>query len=108
MNLSINRTTINQWRKWIGVIWLVIEVNLTTGNIFGFPALFKVLPKYGVYSSYCQLLNTTNSTEQGCSQQTQQYQNALTLGIIFFNLPAVFVGILIDIYGARFTKLIGM
>ncbi|CAF3525400.1 unnamed protein product [Rotaria sp. Silwood1] len=74
MNLSINRTTINQWRKWIGVIWLVIEVNLTTGNIFGFPALFKVLPKYGVYSSYCQLLNTTNSTEQGCSQQTQQYQ----------------------------------
>ncbi|CAF1119660.1 unnamed protein product [Rotaria sordida] len=108
MKLSFNRTTIDEWRKWIGVIWFVIEVNLTTGNIFGFPALFKVLPQYGVYSSYCQSSNSTNSTEHGCNQQTHQYQSALTLGIIFFNLPSVFVGILIDIYGARFTKLIGI
>ncbi len=62
------------WRKWIGVIWLLIEMNLISTNIFGFPALFKVLPKYGVYSSYCQSLNVINATKEDCTGQTQQYQ----------------------------------
>jgi hypothetical protein len=55
-------------------VWLVIEMNLVTTNIYGFPALFEVLPKYGVYEGYCQSSNDTNSTSQGCSGQTQQYQ----------------------------------
>ncbi|CAF1178002.1 unnamed protein product [Rotaria sp. Silwood1] len=108
MKLCINLSNINLWRKQIGVVWLLIEVNLISANIFGFPALFKVLPKYGVYNNYCQSTNITNSTEQDCNRQTQQYQNALTLGIIFFNLPSVFVGILIDMFGGRFIKLIGI
>jgi len=36
-------------RKWFGVIWLLIEVNLIGGTIFGFPALFRILPQYGIY-----------------------------------------------------------
>ncbi|CAF4848777.1 unnamed protein product [Rotaria sp. Silwood1] len=102
------KSSINSRRKWIGFIWLFIEVNLISANIFGFPALFKILPNYGVYSNYCQSSNLTNSTEQDCSRQSQQYQNALTLGIIFFNLPSIIVGILIDKFGGRFVKLIGM
>ncbi|CAF3651966.1 unnamed protein product [Rotaria sp. Silwood1] len=102
------KSSINSRRKWIGFIWLFIEVNLISANIFGFPALFKILPNYGVYSNYCQSSNLTNSTEQDCSRQSQQYQNALTLGIIFFNLPSIIVGILIDKFGGRFVKLIGI
>jgi hypothetical protein len=36
------------------------------------------------------------------------FKNAMTLGITFFNLPAFFVGILVDQFGCRFIKLISM
>ncbi|CAF1276087.1 unnamed protein product [Rotaria sordida] len=108
MKFSINSSNINSWRKRTGIVWLLIEVNLISANIFGLPALFQVLPKYGVYKNYCQSSNVINSTEQDCNRQAQQYQNALTLGIIFFNLPSVLVGILIDMFGGRFVKLIGI
>ena len=36
------------------------------------------------------------------------FQNAMTLGIAFFDLPAFFIGILIDRFGCRFVKLISM
>lgn len=32
----------------------------------------------------------------------------MTLGLIFFNIPSVFTGILIDRYGNRFTRLIAL
>ncbi|CAF1361913.1 unnamed protein product [Adineta ricciae] len=103
-----NSTDANPWRKWIGIIWLLVEVNLISANIFGFSALFKVLPKYGIYGKYCELSTVLNSTNEDCTGQAQQYQNALTLGIIFFNLPSMFVGILIDKFGGRFVKLIAI
>lgn len=61
-------------RKWIGFVWLMIEMNLLTTNIFGFPTLFKVLSKYGIYENYCQLSNSTDPTGQDCTGQTAQYQ----------------------------------
>ncbi len=67
-------TSKNSYRKWFGFVWLVIEMSLLTTNIFGFPALFKVLPKYGVYEGYCPSSNGTNSTSQHCTAQLQQYQ----------------------------------
>ncbi|CAF1194103.1 unnamed protein product [Adineta ricciae] len=96
-------------RKWIGVIWLTLEVNLVAGTIFGFAALFKVLPKYGVYSYYCtSASNTTAAALVNCGAQTREYQNALTLGIAFFGLPSALVGGLVDKLGCRFMKLIGV
>ncbi|CAF1428570.1 unnamed protein product [Adineta ricciae] len=99
-------------RKWIGVIWLTLEVNLVAGTIFGFAALFKVLPKYGVYSHYCTSASNTTAAAAAalvnCGAQTREYQNALTLGIAFFGLPSALVGGLIDKLGCRFTKLIGV
>jgi len=68
-------------RKWFGVIWLLIEVNLIGGTIFGFPALFRILPQYEIYGSKndcsSSLLNTTESDDrilfcQG--NQTRHYQ----------------------------------
>ncbi|CAF1434745.1 unnamed protein product [Adineta ricciae] len=89
----------NSCRRWFGVMWLMLEMNLIAGTIFGFAALFKILPDYGVYNYYC--VSTTNITiassgQENCDAQTRQYQNALTLGIAFFDLPSVIVGTLID------------
>jgi hypothetical protein len=86
MNSNDNSTNINPWRKWFGFIWLLIEVNLISANIFGFSALFKVLPKYNIYSSYCQSsFDIVNSTDIDCTGQTQQYQvNYLSKKNIFF------------------------
>ncbi|CAF1453618.1 unnamed protein product [Adineta steineri] len=105
----------HRFRKWSGVVWLLIEVNLVGGTIFGFPALFQILPQYGIYgnSSDCSSssLNMTG-TESGQSSceglQTRYYQNALTLGIILFEIPAVVIGPLIDRFGCRLVKLIGI
>ncbi|CAF1210015.1 unnamed protein product [Rotaria sordida] len=107
----------HSFRKWFGVIWLLIEVNLIGGTIFGFPALFKILPQYGIYgdenncSSSSSLINRTEIElkEFSCeAHQTRQYQNALTLGIILFEIPSVIIGLLIDRFGCRFVKLIAI
>lgn len=65
------------WRKCLGVFCLLIEMNLIGGTIFGFPALYDVLPKYGVYEQYCDqsiAVNATITQEIGCSGQTEQYE----------------------------------
>jgi hypothetical protein len=67
-------------RKWSGVIWLLIEVNLIGGTIFGFPALFQILPQYEIYGSKndcSSLANTTESDDRrsACqAYQTRHYQ----------------------------------
>ncbi|CAF2828064.1 unnamed protein product [Rotaria sp. Silwood2] len=108
MKPETDLTSTHACRKWFGVIWLFIEVNIASANIFGFAALFGVLPSYGIFSEYCHSVEAVNSTELDCSQQTQKYQDALTLGIIFFNIPSIFIGIIIDAFGCRFMKLIGV
>ncbi|CAF3078445.1 unnamed protein product [Rotaria sp. Silwood2] len=102
-------------RKWSGVIWFLIEVSLIGGTIFGFPALFKILPQYGIYNdtNNCAipLINRTEAEgkDSSCEEhQTRQYQNALTLGIILFEIPSVIIGPLIDRFGCRFVKLIAI
>ncbi|CAF4222603.1 unnamed protein product, partial [Adineta steineri] len=84
-------------------MWLLIEVNLVSASIFDFAELFKVLPKYSIYSRYCQSSNAMNSTTV---VKRNNIHNASALGIIFFNLPSIFVGILADMFGGRFVKLI--
>ncbi|CAF4042404.1 unnamed protein product, partial [Adineta steineri] len=71
----------------------------------------KIDPYYLAFDSsqpcqYYQPSNAINSTEVDYSGQAQQYQNTLTLGITFFNLSSIFIGILADMFGGRFVKLI--
>ncbi|CAF3259592.1 unnamed protein product [Rotaria sp. Silwood2] len=99
-------TRMNMCRKWFGALWLLIEMNIASANIFGFAALFKVLPQYGIFDEYCHYFDGMNSTERDCSRQTHQYENAMTLGIIFFNVPSMFFGMIIDRFGCRFMKLV--
>ncbi len=56
------------YRKWLGVLFLLIEMNLLGGTIFGFPAIFQILSKNKIYQNLCQ------ETIGSCSQQIKQYQ----------------------------------
>ncbi|CAM4866798.1 unnamed protein product [Rotaria socialis] len=80
-------------------------MNLLGGTIYGFQAIFKVLSRNKIYENLC---SSTPTTAGSCVEQLTQYQNALTLGIAFFDLPSFFVGILIDKFGCRFVKLISI
>ncbi|CAF0942748.1 unnamed protein product [Didymodactylos carnosus] len=75
------------------VIWLLIEVNLIGGTIFGFPGLFNILSQSGIYGDM-----------NNCSALS----NALTLGIILLEIPSMIIGPVIDRFGCRFVKLIAI
>ncbi|CAF1345216.1 unnamed protein product [Rotaria sordida] len=109
---SMKKKTPHLIRKWSGVIWLLIEVNLFGGTIFGFPALFQILPQYNIYgenNDCSSSSNTIESEESSCERyQTRHYQNALTLGIILFEIPSLIIGPMIDRFGCRFVKLISI
>ncbi|CAF4024076.1 unnamed protein product [Rotaria sordida] len=109
---SMKKKTPHLIRKWSGVIWLLIEVNLFGGTIFGFPALFQILPQYNIYgenNDCSSSSNTIESEESSCERyQTRHYQNALTLGIILFEIPSLIIGPSIDRFGCRFVKLISI
>lgn len=66
----------NVYRKWLGVLFLLFEMNLLGGTIYGFPAIFKVLSENKIYHHLCSL-----TTENGCFEQIKQYQVII---IIFF------------------------
>jgi hypothetical protein len=59
--------------------WLDMAFDCS-GTIFGFPALFKILPKYGIYADSNNCLNTTEigSEQSSCEEhQTRHYQVCL-------------------------------
>lgn len=75
----VSKNLHHEHRKWFGLVWLIIELNLLGGNIVGFSALFDILPKYGVYSDLCYNIthapNKNNETVTlDCAEQTGKYQ----------------------------------
>ena len=76
--ISIARSTSiparKSFRRWIGIGWLVIESMLIGGNIFGFGALFSIMPKYGIYNDSCANQTFNASVEFKCEQRTVKYQ----------------------------------
>jgi hypothetical protein len=75
--MSIEKNVHHSVRKWSGVIWLLIEVNLIGGTIFGFPALFAILPQYGIYgdNNNCSSSSINTTEKSSCEgHQTRNYQ----------------------------------
>jgi hypothetical protein len=70
-------------RKWIGVVWLLIEVNLIGGTIFGFPALFQILPQYKIYGDCSSLENDKSSCEGHRTRHYQVYRSDSLLLYMF-------------------------
>ncbi|CAF1326308.1 unnamed protein product [Adineta ricciae] len=98
-------------RKWIGVVFIFIELFTASATIYGFSALYNVLANNNIYRSECILKTEENSNktlQTICRDQSRQYENAATLGIAIFDLSAVIVGIVVDSMGARFIRLIAI
>ncbi|CAF2678049.1 unnamed protein product [Rotaria sp. Silwood2] len=83
-------------------------------NIFGFASLFSELHRCGIYETKCEnsseliVLNNTETMGKECSGQMKKYELAFTLGIGFYNLPAIIVGMISDYFGPRCLKLIAI
>lgn len=111
--MTKNTNLSSAW-KIIGLIWILIECNLLSGNIFGFASLFSVLPRYGIYESRCKIISEkiisadTKTITKDCRGQIDEYQLAFALGIGFYNLPAVVVGMIGDFFGPRSLKIVGI
>ncbi|UJR36912.1 hypothetical protein I4U23_029625 [Adineta vaga] len=111
---NTNENRDRPYLKIIGLVWILIECSLVSGNIFGFASLFSVLPRYHIYEFRCKLLsekiisNDTKTITKDCHAQIDEYQLAFALGIGFFNLPAVVIGVFGDFFGPRSLKLVGI
>ncbi|CAF4327398.1 unnamed protein product, partial [Rotaria sordida] len=83
---SMKKKTPHLIRKWSDVIWLLIEVSLFGGTIFGFPALFQILPQYSIYGDKNDCSSSSNTTESGelsCERyQTRHYQGCSIFHVI--------------------------
>lgn len=83
-------------------------------SIFGFSSLFHVLLRYGIYQSRCDVLfeqlisNGTMRVTRDCPAQIDEYELAFALGIGFYQLPAVVLGMIEHFFGAATLKIIGM
>jgi hypothetical protein len=74
VTMDVSRET-NVYRKWFGVLFLLVEMNLLGGTIFGFASIFEVLSKLKIYQNGCE--SSSSTTTNSCSQQTKQYQVSL-------------------------------
>ncbi|CAF1165471.1 unnamed protein product [Adineta steineri] len=113
-SLSTSESNAGSRLKIVGLIWTLLECNLVAGNIFGFASLFSVLPRYKIYESRCKILSekaisdVTTTITSDCRGQIDEYQLAFALGIGFFNLPAVVIGIFGDFFGPRSLRMVGI
>ena len=83
-------------------------------SIFGFASLFNVLLRSGVYQSRCAVLfeeivaNETVRVTTDCREQISEYELAFAVGLGFYHLPAVVLGMIEHFFGAKTLKAIGM
>ena len=71
------------FRKWLGVFFLLIEMNLLGGTIFGFPAIFQILSKMEIYKNVCQSTETNQCLEQMKQYQVILFKEKFSFDIVF-------------------------
>merc|ERR1711908_19963 len=78
---------------------------LTTGLIFGWPALVPLLAADGQYRERCSTANTTES--ETCTEQVIQYNFLFTASQAVFTISMIVHGLLLDRYGPRVESTLG-
>ena len=64
-------------RKWIGVVFIFMELFTSSATIYGFSALYNVLANNNIYQSECisKTEENSNKTVQTiCRDQSRQYE----------------------------------
>ena len=106
-------------KKWLSLVFAILETFLLGGMIFGWASLVYMLKRDGVYSHLCGgIANETYSTngsaeattvvEVGCLEQDTVLQLAFVISSCAIAFANMLIGGIYDRYGLRYSRLSAM